>query len=137
MRGMRMLFVGVALAALAGTAAVAQSTRPSTPGPQAGTVQMPRPGAMAATLGYYRAMIDPAKSDPALQDINEACDQPIRVPTLALCGSNDLRSEMLEPQKEFFVGPYEWAILDGCGHFLHRERPAEVTRRVIEWLQRP
>jgi len=94
------------------------------------------PGALAATLGYYRAMIDPAKSDPALQDINEACERPIRVPTLALCGSNDLRSEMLEPQKEFFAGPYEWAILEGCGHFLHRERPDEVTRHVIDWLQR-
>jgi pimeloyl-ACP methyl ester carboxylesterase len=81
-------------------------------------------------------MIDPAKSDPALRDINEACDRPIRVPTLALCGSNDLRSEMLEPQKEFFAGPYEWAVLEGCGHFLHRERPAEVTRHVIDWLQR-
>ena len=44
---------------------------------------------------------------------------------------------MLEPQKEFFVGPYEWAVLDGCGHFLHRERPAEVTRHVLDWLQRP
>ena len=96
-----------------------------------------RPGALAATLGYYRAMIDPAKSDPALRDIHEACDRPIGVPTLALCGSNDLRSEMLEPQKEFFVGPYEWAILEGCGHFLHRERPDEVTRLVIDWLQRP
>ena len=96
-----------------------------------------RPGALAAGLGYYRAMIDPAMGDPALRNIDEACNLPIGVPTLALCGSNDLRNEMLEPQKEFFVGPYEWAVLDACGHFLHRERPAEVTRLVIDWLQRP
>src|SRR5947208_6165642 len=52
MRGMRMLFVGFAIAALAAAPAVAQSTRPSTPPPQAGTVQMPRPGAMAgSTVG--------------------------------------------------------------------------------------
>src|SRR5438128_1195181 len=46
MRGMRMLFVGFAIAALAAAPAVAQSTRPSTPPPQADAVQMPRPGAM-------------------------------------------------------------------------------------------
>ena len=52
MRGMRMLFVGFAMVALAAAPAVAQSTRPSTPPPQAGTVQMPRPGAMAgSTVG--------------------------------------------------------------------------------------
>ena len=52
MRGMRMLFVGFAMVALAASPAVAQSTRPSTPPPQAGTVQMPRPGAMAgSTVG--------------------------------------------------------------------------------------
>ena len=49
MRGMRMLFVGFAMVALAAAPAVAQSTRPSTPPPQADAVQMPRPGAMAGT----------------------------------------------------------------------------------------
>src|SRR5437016_4253278 len=52
MRGMRMLFVGFAIAALSVAPAVAQSIRPGTPPPQAGTVQMPRPGAMAgSTVG--------------------------------------------------------------------------------------
>jgi len=59
------------------------------------------------------------------------------VPTLALCGSNDLRGEMLEARKEFFEGPYEWILVEGCGHFLDRERPAEVIRLVTEWLKRP
>ena len=94
------------------------------------------PGALAAALGYYRAMFDSSKADPALATISEACKRPITVPTLALCGSNDLRGEMLEVQKEFFEGPYEWKLVEGCGHFLHRERPAEVTRLVTEWLQR-
>lgn len=95
------------------------------------------PGALSAALAYYRAMFDPTKADPALAEISEACDRPITVPTLALCGSNDLRGEMLEVQKEFFEGPYEWSLVEGCGHFLHRERPDEVTRLVTEWLQRP
>jgi pimeloyl-ACP methyl ester carboxylesterase len=95
------------------------------------------PGALSAALAYYRAMFDPTKIDPALTAIGEACDRPISVPTLALCGSNDLRGEMLEAQKEFFEGPYEWLLVEGCGHFLHRERPAEVTRLISEWLLRP
>ncbi len=94
------------------------------------------PGALGSTLGYYRAMLDPTKADPALKDLRKACERPIPVPTLALGGSNDLRTSMLEPQKEFFVGPYAWEIVEGTGHFLHRERPAEVTRLVIDWLQR-
>jgi pimeloyl-ACP methyl ester carboxylesterase len=94
------------------------------------------PGALSAALAYYRAMFDPTKADPALTGVREACDRPITVPTLALCGSNDIRGEMLEVQKEFFKGPYEWTLVEGCGHFLHRERPTEVTRLVTEWLQR-
>lgn len=95
------------------------------------------PGALTAALAYYRAMFDFTKADPALAGIREACNRPITVPTLALCGSNDIRGEMLEMQKEFFEGPYEWTLVEGCGHFLHRERPTEVTRLVTEWLQRP
>jgi pimeloyl-ACP methyl ester carboxylesterase len=48
------------------------------------------PGALSAALAYYRAMFDPTKADPALGGIGEACNRPITVPTLALCGSNDL-----------------------------------------------
>jgi len=94
------------------------------------------PGALSAALAYYRAMFDPMKADPTLTALRQACDRPIEVPTLALCGSNDLRGEMLEAQKAFFVGPYAGILVDGCGHFLHRERPAEVTRLVTDWLQR-
>ncbi|MDP3854084.1 alpha/beta fold hydrolase [Phenylobacterium sp.] len=96
-----------------------------------------KPGALAATLGYYRAMLSPARADPALKALDEACNRPISVPMLALCGSNDMRWEMLEPQKEFFTGPYEWKVLEGCGHFLHRERPADVTELILDWLRRP
>ena len=76
-------------------------------------------------------------ADATLHDWDRTEDlSSITVPTLALCGSNDIRGEMLEVQKEFFNGPYEWTLVEGCGHFLHRERPAEVTRLVTEWLQR-
>jgi serine protease Do len=53
MRGMRMLFVIVSIAALAAPAALAQGRRPdAAPLGQSGTVQMPRPGGVAgSTIG--------------------------------------------------------------------------------------
>lgn len=94
-------------------------------------------GSLAAAIGYYRAGFDPAKQDPALADLRARLEQPISVPTLALCGGEDIRGDVMARQKEHFTGPYEYRIIPGCGHFLHRERPEEVTRAVLEWLAAP
>jgi pimeloyl-ACP methyl ester carboxylesterase len=93
-----------------------------------------QPGVLAATLGYYRAMLDPAKADPRLNDLRQRMGNPIAVPTLALCGSDDLRAELMTDQGEYFTGEYSYRSVNGAGHFLHRERPAEVTRLLLEWL---
>ena len=45
-----------------------------------------------------------------------------------------MRGRMLEGQRDLFRADYDWQIVDGAGHFLHRERPAEVNRHIIEWL---
>jgi pimeloyl-ACP methyl ester carboxylesterase len=94
-------------------------------------------GALAAAIGYYRAALDPAKQDPALADVRARLDLPIRVPTLALCGADDLRAEVMARQRPLFTGPYAYRVVPGCGHFLHRERPAEVARAVLDWLATP
>jgi pimeloyl-ACP methyl ester carboxylesterase len=46
-----------------------------------------------------------------------------------------MRREMLEEQRSLFTGPYEWAVVEGGGHFLHREQPTEVNRQILEWLR--
>jgi pimeloyl-ACP methyl ester carboxylesterase len=94
------------------------------------------PGALGAALGYYRAMLDPRKSDPALDALRKDAERPIPVPTLALCGGDDLRAELMADQARHFTGEYRFELVPGCGHFLHRERPAEVTRLIIDWLRR-
>ena len=92
---------------------------------------------LAATLGYYRAMLDPRKGDPRLENMRPAMDREIAVPTLALCGSCDLRADLMTDQAQYFRGEYRYEVVDGAGHFLHREKPAEVTRLILHWLGTP
>jgi pimeloyl-ACP methyl ester carboxylesterase len=95
------------------------------------------PGALEAALGYYRAVFDRAKADPRLEDVRHATTRPITVPTLALCGGDDLRVELMTDQEPYFAGEYRFAVVPGAGHFLHREKPDEVTRLVLDWLGPP
>jgi pimeloyl-ACP methyl ester carboxylesterase len=92
------------------------------------------PGALEATLAYYRAGFDPRRADPRLEDLRRSMDRPITVPTLALCGADDLRAELMSDQAEHFAGEYRFELVAGASHFLHRERPADVNRLVLEWL---
>lgn len=92
------------------------------------------PGALAATLGYYRAMFDAGKADSRLQDVRSRMNGPIDVPTLALCGAEDLRAELMGLQARHFSGEYRFELVAGAGHFPQRERPAAVTRLVLDWL---
>ena len=40
-------------------------------------------------------------------------------------------------QAQYFVGEYRFELVAGAGHFLHREKPAEVTRLILNWLGKP
>ena len=95
---------------------------------------MADPEVAAATLSYYRAALQPSHRDPALAELYATLDRPIEVPTRVLCGSKDMRGRMLEDQRDLFRADYDWHIVDGAGHFLHRERPAEVNRQILDWL---
>lgn len=95
-----------------------------------------QPGAVEATLGYYRAALGSRHRDPTLAGLQERLDQPTPVPTMVACGSHDMRRELLPRQRDRFTGPYEWTVIEGAGHFLHREQPQAINRLVLDWLGR-
>ena len=94
------------------------------------------PGAVEAALGYYRAMLDPAKQDPALADVRNAIAKPIEVPTLSLIGARELiRASAGESQRAFMAADFKFEAVADTSHFMHRERPDEVARLVLDWLK--
>lgn len=83
------------------------------------------PGNLTAAIGYYRAMF-------AGGVLGDSPPQP----TLYLHGGDDgafLADRVLE-SKAHLSAESEVSVVDGTGHFLHLERPAEINRRVLDWL---
>ncbi len=95
-----------------------------------------QPGVLTATLDYYRAMFDPARADPALSGLRERMQRPVQVPTLALCGALDLRAELMQNQSHYFEAEYDFRLIEGAGHFLHREQAQAVNEQILDWLKR-
>jgi pimeloyl-ACP methyl ester carboxylesterase len=97
-----------------------------------------QPGVLTAALGYYRHTFDPRNRDAALQALQErASSAPTAVPTLALHGTRDRpgRLEAFERMDDLFLKGLEKVVYPGAGHFVHVERPAEVNRRIVDFLQ--
>ena len=96
------------------------------------------PGSLEAAIGYYRAMLDPSRHAPELEAIQAGGLGPIPVPTLYLHGAADgvLSHELapLEDLKQFFPAGLEFELVDGAGHFMLLDRPAEVNARIVRFL---
>ena len=95
-----------------------------------------QPGVLTTALAYYRAMFDPTKADPALHQLRAAMRHTITVPTLALCGADDMRAELMREQAACFGGLYEYREVANAGHFLQREQSAAVNALLLDWLKR-
>jgi hypothetical protein len=51
-------------------------------------------------------MLDPIQGDPTLDPVRRLMERPIGVPTLALCGADDLRAELMTDQGRHFTAEY-------------------------------
>ncbi len=96
-----------------------------------------QPGVLSNALAYYRAMFNDAMADPALQSLRSRLSDPIVVPTLALCGADDMRAELMREQSGCFGGDYTYLEVPGAGHFLQREQSDRVNHLLLDWLRRP
>lgn len=93
-------------------------------------------GVLTNALAYYRAMFDRDLMNPALQTLQSALSNTIIIPTLALCGSEDMRAELMREQGDCFTGHYEYREVLDAGHFLQREQSLAVNQLLLDWLGR-
>jgi pimeloyl-ACP methyl ester carboxylesterase len=94
------------------------------------------PEHIAAAIGYYRAMFDPALADPELADEQNAALAPTPKPTLYLHGRDDgcmLLSSIGNPL-DFMAAGSQVVVIDGAGHFMNVEQPDVVNRHIVEFL---
>ena len=92
------------------------------------------PTNLTAALGYYRAALGGVGLDPALDDLQAATGHIPPQPSLCLHGRADgcIGVEVAEMAAARAPDNLHVAIVDGVGHFLHRERPADINQRILD-----
>lgn len=62
---------------------------------------------------------------------------PMSTPTLQLHGALDtaVLPRTAQGSGRYVTAPYEWRLIDGAGHFLHRESAELVTGEVLRWAK--
>lgn len=96
------------------------------------------PGVLDAALGYYRCTLNPAMQDPSLAEIQGRISAaPVEVPTTIIYGAEDgcMSADLLDGMEALFPRGLQKRILPGAGHFVHREKPHEVNRILVEALK--
>ncbi|MFT3764619.1 MAG: alpha/beta hydrolase [Minicystis sp.] len=89
-------------------------------------------GRIGPVLGYYRALPGVLAGGSARRILLA----PTTVPTLRLQGAEDgcIGAEVGADEARFHAARFERYVIDGAGHFLQRERPEEVNRRLLAFF---
>ena len=91
-------------------------------------------GTLEAALGYYQALMSLPTTDP---DTVVRLQAPAAVPTLTIFGDADPPRELSEGEHVHYTGGYRLEVVEGAGHFVHREQPEAVDRLLLDWLGAP
>jgi pimeloyl-ACP methyl ester carboxylesterase len=98
-----------------------------------------KPGVLSATLGYYRALFDPAFQDPEYAERQGKMNvEPIDVPALTIHGVDDgcIGCDLVDGMAAYFPRGLATELIPEAGHFVHQERPAVVNRLALDFLAR-
>jgi pimeloyl-ACP methyl ester carboxylesterase len=95
------------------------------------------PASLGAAIGYYRAMLDPARHLPRYAAEQAATTAGGGCPVLYLHGAADgcLGAETTTHATEHLPAGSRLEVIDDVGHFLHLERPELIATRVADWLR--
>jgi pimeloyl-ACP methyl ester carboxylesterase len=94
------------------------------------------PANLSAALGYYRAQFGVLEHDPALASEQAASAMVPPQPTLYMHGRRDgcIGADLADDLLAHLAAGSHVEVLEGCGHFLHLERPADVGARVLDFI---
>ena len=90
------------------------------------------PANLSAAIGYYRAMLGTTPPSGRYPDVEPSVTGPV----LYLHGAQDgcLAAGLAKDAINHLPEGSRAEQIDGAGHFLHLERPAEVNRLILDWL---
>ncbi|ANY10187.1 hypothetical protein AFB00_19025 [Pseudonocardia sp. HH130630-07] len=90
-----------------------------------------RPGALTASLNWYRANVDPASF--VATEIPQV--PAIRVPVLGVWGDADgaLTEGQMRRSSEF-AEDFRFVAVPGCGHWIPQEAPERATELLVDFL---
>ena len=101
------------------------------------------PANLAAAIGYYRAAGAPGTPGASQEGARYAAEQQAASrqapqPTLYLHGANDgcIAAELARSAAPLLPPQSRMIVIDGVGHFLHREKPREVNDHILAWVTR-
>lgn len=94
------------------------------------------PANLAAAIGYYRAMFDPASHDDALAEIEAAVSTVPPQPTLYLHGVDDgcLDVALTNDVAALLADGSRVELVADAGHFLQVEQPAIVNQLIVDFV---
>jgi pimeloyl-ACP methyl ester carboxylesterase len=87
-----------------------------------------QPGAITSGAQYYRAAYESAKQ---VQELNKA---KLSIPVLSIGGEKSMNTYQEQFVRAFASNVSRAIVLQGAGHFVAEERPAEVTQALLEFL---
>lgn len=90
-----------------------------------------RPGALTATLNWYRANVAPRMPGPP------PALPPVQAPTLGIWSTGDhyLDGERMRRSGELLAGPWRYEEIPGVSHWIPLDAPDRLNELLLDWLR--